>query len=281
LSTALLGIYAAPPEKLDAELVFKKLFSKGKKRSVVPKGGLSQFLIDLKQKCETYGVQFVKQQVTAEDVLNFKRNGSVVFAGSFKSVRTILGTHASQIIRVQTEAEKQTFLTLLGNINLISLRKVHLAFASPPVKLLKPGLGMLIKLNHGFKSIGILFNRYITDQWTLNSSDRENTWTESWILSDQIYPQVKSFNESQLLNFVLEDRRRIFQEDSNPISHKIVFCDDAYPVYNRDLKNWLKALKPKNGFYFIGNFMGSIGLSEITKTALGIADELGSRYVSK
>lgn len=257
LRPALFGIYASDPRELDAELVLARFFSNEKKDrpvfrgSTIPKGGLSNFLKFLKSDLVKNEVQFVKKNLLQEELLRLQNDYIVVFATGFKDFVNLVKKDPAAFLTT----DDSNWRELTDKIRLISLVKVHLFFENVAAKLL--GFGALFHPDFNFNSLGVISNSCVFPEYA-------GRYNEAWIL--------KSGGAEE----ALADRARLFQDSTIPVNVFVKTHADAYPLYNEDLKTWIKATRFRERIYGTGNFWGQLGLTQIFLKNLNLVEQITS-----
>lgn len=252
LKTAVRGIYATPISELSAELVAGRFFAEPRKKnrakqkgSVVPEGGLSNFLARLKTELQKQNVSFKAENPDARQLLEIKQTSLVVFATGFSDFIGLISASPESFLRLQ-QLNAAAWLNLSAKVKAISLAKVHLLL--PEAKHSIDGFGMLFHPDAGFQSLGVIANSQAF-------SDYGPAYNESWILN--------CHDTNGLERKVLADRERLFGESETVSSVQVSFTKNVYPVYDKNLQNWLAATHLQKGFYATGNYWGALGLAQI------------------
>jgi protoporphyrinogen oxidase len=255
LRPGLFGIYASDPCELSAELVLSRFFSGQKKDrpsfrgSTIPKGGLSSFLKFLKGELVKNEVQFIKKNLTQEELLRLKEDYIVVFATGFSDFIQLVKKSPSVFLQLSDE---NLWRSLSEKVQLISLVKMHLFI---PGRL--RGFGALFHPKNGFNSLGVIANNCVFPEY----GPLEN---EAWIL------------KRGGLQEVLADRQRLFGVTDTPSRFYIREHPNVYPVYNENLRHWLEHTHLQKGFYGTGNYWGHLGLTQIFLHNLRLTEQITS-----
>lgn len=251
LKTAMLGIYAAPICELSAELVAKRFFVEGRQKnrakikgSVVPEGGLSNFLAKLEGELLQKNVGFVDEHPSSEQLTELQKNSLIVFATGFSDFAALVSQCPEKFLSLKITAA--AWLNLTSKVTTISLAKVHLLL--PSAKHTIDGFGMLFHPNAGFQSLGVIANSQAFAAYG-------PAYNESWI--------IKCTDPHGVLLKVATDRQQLFGENETPASSQVSFNKNVYPLYDKNLQTWLGATHLKSGIYATGNYWGALGLTQI------------------
>lgn len=257
LRPAMYGIYASDIRELDAELTLARFFrsynkNKSKiKGSVIPVGGISPFLKSLKSKLVKEQVQIVKKNLTHEELTALKRDHLVIFATSFSDFSALLKKDPAAFLEI---SNVQNWLQASQNVTSISLSKIHLFFDRPTQKL--DGFGVLFHPADQFNSLGFVANSNVFKEYSA-------LYNEAWIARGE--PD---------LGKVLADRKIVFAAEDVPLKSCVRFHPNVYPVYNKQLKNWLSITRLQKNIYATGNYWGALGLTQIFLQNLALADRI-------
>lgn len=252
LRTAMLGIYASPISELSAELVAGRFFIHDRQKncakikgSVVPEGGLSNFLALVKTELLKRNVSFKTENPNSQQLTEMKTNSIIIFATGFSDFVELVSACPENFIHLQ-KLSPSAWLNLSAKVKTISLAKVHLLL--PEAKHRIDGFGMLFHPDAGFHSLGVIAN-------SRGFSDYGPTYNESWILkcTDPTGAELK----------VHTDRQRLFGEKEMAQTSLISFNKNVYPLYDKNLQNWLNATQLQKGIYGTGNYWGALGLTQI------------------
>lgn len=252
LKTAMLGIYAGPISELSAELVAKRFFEDGHLRnmakikgSVVPEGGLSNFLTRIKADLLQKDVSFINENPSAQQLSKLHKNNLIVFATGFSDFVGLVSASPESFLRLE-KISAAAWLNLSAQVKTISLAKVHLLL--PSAKHTIDGFGMLFHPKAGFQSLGVIAN---SQAFTAYGP----IYNESWIL--------KCTEPNNIPFKIASDRQRLFGESESPASTLVSSNKNIYPLYDKNLQNWLAATKLQGGFFATGNYWGALGLTQI------------------
>lgn len=252
LRTAMLGIYASPISELSAELVASRFFAEGRQKnravikgSVVPEGGLTNFLARVKSELLKKNVCFIAENPSAQQLTELQQNSLIVFATGFSDFVGLVSASPENFLKLD-KISAATWLHLAGKVKTISLAKAHLLL--PEAKHSIDGFGMLFHPEAGFQSLGVIANSQAF-------SDYGPAYNESWIL--------KCTEPSRVESDALADRERLFGKAESPVSALVSFNKNAYPLYDNNLQNWLAATRLQKGYFATGNYWGALGLTQI------------------
>lgn len=252
LQTAMLGIYAGPISELSAELVAGRFFKEGRtknrariKGSVVPEGGLSNFMALLRSELQKQNVSFVAENPDATQLTELKQNSVIVFATGFTDFVGLVSSAPEKFIYLN-QISPAAWLNLAAKVKTISLAKVHLLLPKAQHRI--EGFGMLFHPEAGFNSLGVISN-------SRAFADYGPAYNESWIqkCSNPIGAEQKA----------LADRQRLFGANETAQDCLVSFNKSVYPLYDKNLQNWLNATRLQKDIYGTGNFWGALGLTQI------------------
>jgi hypothetical protein len=122
--------------------------------------------------------------------------------------------------------------------------------------------------------MGVLFNNFIFE-------NRGPSLSETWIYGSEI----ANYEKSELIAQFQKDRALFTAKPHVPPLHvELTQWPQALPEYSHHLRNFLDtnpfdSFKEKN-IYFIGNYLGDIGLSKIATKARLLAQEIGKKHGS-
>ena len=148
----------------------------------------------------------------------------------------------------------------LKQIDMLPVLKVSLALESRPQD--PEGFGCLFHRSSGFSSLGVLYSSSIFPH---RSKGIRN---EAWILGGKCSPELVSLSDSEIQEHVLKDRDRVIGklDDSKILERHIARWPRAFPHYSIELEQLLEALPaPPKGITLVGNYLGSLGLSQIAR----------------
>lgn len=245
IAPALQGVYAGQVKTLSANLVFNKPFIKQKiprdqRGTLSPEGGMGQLIQHLVNHLKEKGVQFSFGK-HADQILS-KDNSAVVLA--------VPGWRLGDI---QIDSERIFQKLKVESLPLVS---ATLFFEKSESDL--KGFGCLFPKSQGFYSLGVLFNSSIFE-------NRSHQRSETWILGGALNKDIVRFSEDEILRQIKADRLRLDpnSKDKVPVHYKITKWDRALPNMSLELEQSLNELKLPKNVHLTGNYLGSIGLSQI------------------
>lgn len=276
LRTAFFGIYAADISELNAELVlgrfldtqnFKKSRNKSKlKGSVLPEGGLSNFLTLLKNDLLQKNIRVLKKKINTDDLVQLKKENIVIFATSFADFINLIEEKPEVFIRLENPTAITAWRELTAQIKNISLVKVHLLFNDIKNKI--NGFGVLFHPRSHFNSLGVIANSHLFSEYGPD-------YNESWIL--------KFTSEGEILKNVLIDREHLFgtAKASDELKYsRINIHRNVYPLYNKTLRDWQQATQLHDGYFATGNYWGALGLTQIFLRNISLTESI-TAYAKK
>ena len=256
LTAAVRGIFALPAVKLNAKAVLDSFsavteFKKAKKykpTTYAPKKGMGQLIGALKAK-----LQIVQQDIKSLSELSLQEKDAVVVATSAWDAALLL---------------PQTQLNKIEPVPLISATLVW-----PKNTKTLDGFGCLFPPSENFFAAGVLVNSCIF-------SDRGPYPSETWIVSQD----PKELTNDQIKKSLLNDRKRLFSDQDEPIEAHITRWSKAIPAYNQQLSQFLSELTEtqdtlaSKNIYLAGNYLGKIGLAKIYDQNIILAEKLKVKY---
>ena len=257
LEPAMAGIFAVTSNRLDADLVLSSLLESsplGKwKGSVAPLGGLGQWLGKMKLYLESMGCEFVLNHNEMIDTTK-----PTVWAVNLASLQKL---YSERVFQLPSEITKT---------KTASLSTVTLMFENQNLN--KQGFGCLFPRTQDFHCLGVLFNHNIFKGRVPKGS------SETWILNDEKM-DFSAMSHSALLRYILSDRYQLTGAWTIPDFTKVFQWPDSIPVYDKNLKEFIKALdSQKRKDLFIGNYLGRLGLSGILTRARANGEKIKEGY---
>ncbi len=252
LEPALQGIYAGDPQRLSASLILSRFFNKkaGKKSGkfvIAPKEGMGALTHSLKNYLEKNGVKFRFQENCTEVV---KNDHLQILCVPAYVARQMLSGHGSGISGVLSEIEY---------VPLVSATLFYPKYTTP-----LEGFGCLFPRDQKIRALGVLFN----DQIFERESDFHS---ETWIMGGVGDPQVISYSDNEVIDAIDKDRAQLSFGKVKSSGYKMTRWPLAIPHYTLDLEKILNSNFQKNinddGIYLFGNYLGSLGLSQIIEAA--------------
>lgn len=266
LRPALFGIYASDIRDLSAELVLTRFFDKTipknrarLKGSVIPSGGLTNFLKLLRTELVKSEVQFIKKKIDFDELLRLREDYIVIFATSFTDFLALVKKNPALFLELPAPADVQSWLAASARVTLISLLKVHLFFTEAKNRI--NGFGALFHPKNSFHALGVIANSNVF-------ADYGPTYNEAWILKDE--------DEAGALVNVLTDRKRLFGSEDQVRASFVKKHTAVYPVYNTQLQQWLSLTGFQKGCYGTGNFWGALGLTQIFLYNINLTEKITS-----
>lgn len=239
IAPALQGVYAGNVRRMSASLILSRFRKRSKpkrvkfKGTLAPVGGMGELVSKMQNWLEVKGVT-LREKVEYSQVEESDYSGVVVATSSF-------------------DLKNMGFEIQVESLPLVS---VTLFFEPQPGDL--KGFGCLFPQKEGFYSLGVLFNSSIFEK-------RSHKRSETWILGGAFQKKVCEFSDQEILRQIGEDRKRLYRERDvvSPLDFHITRWPQALPHLTVDLEEQLENLKIPSGFYLTGNYLGSIGLSQI------------------
>lgn len=277
LSPAFQGVYGVTAEQLSSKLVLAGLFSKNKiakgqhKCSLCFQYGMSELTEALKNKLSQSGACFINKDI--QKLTDISADYSAV----------AIATHILQMKKIVNSAST-SFVEAMSNIECVDLTSINVSFDSG--QKLK-GFGCLFPKNEKFNSLGVLFNNHIFSGRDLNQNGK-SIENQTWIFDKA------NLNESDYISQILQDRSKLLNINSQPLSYKINNWPQVLPLYNINLEAWLnkreQADSIRNGFriveiespvYLTGNYLGGIGLTKILDYNFRLANRIKNEMKSR
>lgn len=256
VKTAMYGIYASNIQELDAELVLSRYFSsktiKNKsplKGTVIPECGVSKFLQIIKTDLIQNGVQIFNNNLDHDQIISLRESNIVVFATSFKDFFSLIKKNPKALLQFDTENQSLEWQDLSTTVKNISLTKSHLFFSQ--VKNQLHGFGILFHSKNLFNSLGFIANSCVFKNYG-------PIYNEAWIAN-----YSASEDDNQILENIIKDRLQIFNQSDHIEKYFISRSQDIYPLYNENLKKWIRSTHLKSGYFATGNYWGALGLTQI------------------
>ncbi len=254
------GIYAAPIEELNAELILGRFFSdkknaveqntaKKKKKllSVAPRKGMNEFAQKLRNHLQTQGVKF---EFSKEEILNDQAQDFTVFCGSLFEAQNFLKKYArfSEFFQLQ----------------MLSVSSTTLFYEKP---LPQKAFGVLYPRVVSRSFLGTLLNACVFPSRYKKSSE---TWIRSGVQ-----------DERKTLSDISQERLELWGRKDVPLRTVHTSWEKALPIYNHSLKRFLHETWPSMRqelkdarIYVHGNYLGKLGLSQVLISSKELAHEL-------
>jgi oxygen-dependent protoporphyrinogen oxidase len=147
----------------------------------------------------------------------------------------------------------------LAAVKYKSLTSVTVAYKEADHK--TRGFGILFAKTEGLNSLGVLLNNCIFD-------NRGPYWTETYMFD------TKDLSDKSLLEKTKQDRKKLFNTDTNPEHYKVYVWPKAVPVYNHTIAQIMDEIELPEYVYLHGNYLGHIGLQKILNRSYLLAEEL-------
>lgn len=261
LSAGVQGIFAVTPEHLNAKAVLNSFkvvaaFKKSKKYKPVtyaPLNGMGELIQVLEQRLQDKDVKFEFKEIRHLTDLNLSERDAVVMA-----------TPAWDAHQILPEAG-------LGKIKSVPLTSLTLVWSKDEPVL--DGFGCLFPPVDQFFAAGVLVNSGIFAHRGPNPS-------ESWIMSHDL----ENLTPDQIIEKILDDRRRLFPQQGEPLECHLTNWTKAIPAYDHELQKFLENLPntevvlAKQNVYLSGNYLGKIGLAKIYDQNIVLAEKLKVNY---
>lgn len=249
------GIYAAPIEELNAQLILGRFFAtnkgtvkkKKKLSSVAPRKGMNELAQKLRDHLQSKGVKF---EFSKEETLNERSQDFTVYCGSLYEAQGFLKKYA--------RFEEFFKLPMLS----VSTTTLFYEKALP-----QKAFGVLYPRSEGRSFLGTLLNAYVFP-------DRYKKSSETWIRSG-------TDEERKILSDISQERLKLWGRKDAPLRSVCTVWDKALPVYNHALERFLSQTWPimrqelKDArIYVHGNYLGKLGLSQVLISSKELAHEL-------
>ncbi len=250
LEPAMMGIYAAPAQSLSAEAVFGGR-RRGRFRMAAPRGGMGEFVDRLASRLAERGVTF--------------RFGTRVEALD-PDVPTAVCTQAAEAARLLAPHAPRA-AAAIGRIRSSPLATVT-AFFEPHADDLR-GFGVLFPRASGVHASGVLMNAEIFE-------GRGSLRSESWIFADHA-GAVTDWSDAALVAALVDDRRRLYRRNADPLHARITRWPRGIPVYD-DAVVHMRAISGvlPPWLALSGNYLGTLGVARLLETAEQAAARLAA-----
>ena len=265
LAPALQGVYAGRVENMSATLLYDRFLGPRTRKPahkprnkglVAPKDGMEQFIQVLQKFLENGGVRMRMNESFDYDI-HAKKGEAVVICTR--------ADQAAQIIRPRYPQ----VASRLDKVEMLPLLSVTSFF--PNNNKLPQGFGCLIPRGQGFQSLGVLFNGNIFDGRVTQDGMR----AETWIFGGAQSKDVCGWPDSYVHSRVQVERIKLFSERVEAVESRVFRWEKALPHYNLELESVLKDIHPlPQGLHLVGNYMGSIGLSQLVEKAQEVAEKI-------
>jgi protoporphyrinogen oxidase len=219
------------------------------KGSVSPQDGMGAFMQTLQSYLQNHGVHFYEKKVTLLKALE----------ENYSSV--VLATSASDAARILS-AEYPEWSQRLSQIQMLSLTSVT-QFKEKQHNQLQ-GFGVLFSRHAKTNALGVLFNDCIFKDRT------KDCRSETWIL-----PETESSDETVIKKISLDSQRLTPNVQTAVLATHITRWREALPQYSPALEELLKTLPIQNNrLHLHGNYLGSLGLSQILIRSKVLAERI-------
>ncbi len=260
LSPAIQGIYAGDPKRLSATLLLSRVLRRNRllkpkvRGSVFPREGMEQLIEALVKKIESRdGKLFLSSQIRVEEN---RERGPVVLAMSPKSAARVLQNLAPRT------ADKLNSIEMLP----LAVVELYLPTNDRPVS----GFGCLFPSDAGFHSLGVLFDHFLYPHRLRQSAER-------WILGGSRNRDIDKLSDDEIVSLAKADHVRLGGQGK--IDGAVVTrWPYALPHYTIELETLLTEIELPENVFLMGNYLGSIGLSQILVQAEELAKELAEKY---
>ncbi|MCB0411013.1 MAG: hypothetical protein KDD22_00710, partial [Bdellovibrionales bacterium] len=261
VAPALQGIYAGEAEKLSARLLLGRFFGnpvetsmrlvpldrQRKGGTVSPLGGMGELVHALRRWLSDQDVKFnYNYEVDIDE-------GLWVVCTSVRQASVLLNERAPELANS------------LAAIPMLPLISVTVFFKSGDKEL--EGFGCLFPRSEGLRALGVVFNSSVFE-------GRSQHRSETWIFGGAIDLGVMDWTDEGTIGTLLEDRRKAFGLEARPVEYKITRWPKALPHFTTELERTLEELELPKGIWLHGNYLGSIGLSQILERSFQMAETL-------
>jgi len=276
LATALQGVYAGNPDTLSSSLILGRFFSRKKEKvakpkmrgTVAPQNGMGELLGKIKSYLENKGAMFrFNTPFVLNKYINSRSKGDVL----------IICTGAKQAAQIFSQAN--TPLTNeLGKIQMLPMISATVFFMK---SLRDPlGFGCLFPRSSGARALGVLFNNCIFE-------GRSFVRSETWIFNqNELSVDEQSLSDSEFVDLIKSERFKFLRVSSKALYARVQRWPEGIPYYSTQLENVLENIKPhlnqlkKENIFLHGNYLGSIGLSNILKESAHLPNRILDEKVS-
>lgn len=260
------GIFAQKIDRLDAGLVLGSMFNqkiRGRLKGLISAPlGMGEVI----QKLQTYlslrGVQFHFEKDESFDLNSLQHNTFIAINfSSFLNKIPIQQTH-NLLLKKVAKSEVLHSISLVRAT--VTFKTINLKQTPEEIE----GFGVLFPNAEKFNALGVLANTKIFE-------DR-GCYNESWIFSDSTAPDLLHLTDKQIIEKIIEDRRRIFKSDFQIKDFVIHRWPNVIPIYNSELRDFLE-LNPLVTTHLTGNYLGVLGLTGIHERNFQLATEYLNR----
>jgi oxygen-dependent protoporphyrinogen oxidase len=258
LAPAFQGVYAGSANKLSASLLLARIFDPHRKKDPQYRGlatapnGMGQLISVLVEKLKARGVRFEMQ--AAPPIVDGRKY--------------VIATSASQASSILREV-RPVLSQLLSKIEMLPLLSVAVCAPTATAKI--NGFGMLMPRGQSARTLGILSNTSIF-------ADRGATLNETWILGGATDPEVMQLSDHEVKELIQKEREVLLGDISPVEIVQIHRWPQALPHYSVELEKLLPEirthLQSDPEIFLTGNYLGSIGLSQILEMNSQLAEKV-------
>jgi len=259
IEPALQGIYAGDPSTMSASLIIKGMGHNRPERgyyrgSIAPAGGMGALIKGMQDNLQAGGAHFQFNSVFK--MPEYVTSPIVIATSAWHAAEVLHSTHPEPA-RILQQCES------------VSLVRVTCHFQKSREDL--DAFGCLFPAGERFHSLGVLFDSAIFP-------GSAKMRTESWILGGAAHPAITAWSDDQVIESIVQDRRRLMGSNERPVSFHIVRWGRAIPHYTVEWESALKSLHIPPPVYLHGNYLGQIGLARILKRSMELADTIKENY---
>lgn len=237
------GIFAQKTAMLDAQLVLGSLFFKKKKGSVKglmsSKNGMGEVILKLENWLKQRGVHFIYGETEKINSNPMQHN-------------TFLATDLYSLNSAFTNFKPQNLLTKQDDLKTLSLARITISFKFCATQI--DGFGVLFPNEERFNALGVLANTKIFEN--------RGEYNESWIFADSNTPNLMNLSDSEVLERIIQDRKRLFSTVFEIKDCTVHRWPNVIPSYDAGLKKFLSDNQELTS-HLAGNYLGVLGLTGI------------------
>lgn len=294
----LTGIYAGDPEKMDADYVLPFLKQADRDQGSILKGMIKQ----VKNRSKLEEPKLPKQKIftfrTGLQQLTLKLaevlRGNLLLNSEVQSLDKKDGKYQIEINRlgkIETIWVNQVVSTIPTNalakiksnfineifdelikIPYVPIVVLHLAYQKNAIGFNKEAFGMLGRPSEKVPFLGVLFNSRFFPHTAPESKELLTV-----ICGGDFNPEITNLQDQDIFKQVESSLEKILSIKSKPIFRKISRWGKAIPQYylgHEEIQEELKAFeKAHPGFYFSGNYLNGISVSDCVKNANILAEK--------
>jgi oxygen-dependent protoporphyrinogen oxidase len=243
------GIYAAPPDRLSAPVIFGER-RRGRTISAAPRGGMGEFIEKLYAALVAHGVTFAfGRSIDALDPAT-----PTVVCTNAPAAAALVKPHAPALGTAIAAVPMNQMVTAT-------------AFFEPHLDDLH-GFGVLFPRDSGVQALGALFN---TDIFIDRGADRSETW-----IYGSIDPAAPLPSDADLAARLEHDREILTGQRRSPVAVFWTRRVPALPIYSAaidDVRRRIGDLPP--WLALAGNYLGRLGVAKLLDVAADAAARLG------